>query len=802
MPTTTTGGTEISQLEVAEIEGVIKHFACHPETPLPLHGKAGQDQATMKAHYAAYNDMDVYRAATRVSQFLFDADVHTRFDWSAVDLELPVTFTADLLDKFPAKSFIKVWFSHPAAAPSQITCTNAIRIDHGGHPPLSGTKWIGHVHTLVSALYSKETIAQLFRDCVAVNPEFFIHSPDFTRYEDERRQLQQAADIARERLAAQQAELRAVLAEQALADAREQAARDAVADLTSGGGGGGGGSGSGGGGGSGSGGGTGTPPPAAINGVQRTRDWDKVINSFQSLENKTYTAEAFMLKCGELLMRMDTKNVPVGDCCEALLRWVSKFNAEYAFLSSKWASLPRDTLDERRAAFRKLFRTARYQLLKVEDTQLPVYDKRALQRMNLAPNESLSHLILRLKWFKRVIDATYTTAEVAAVTRNFDEDAAECVRNAIMTNTSRFSNDIRLIKQNPAAYTWARFQQDYASEPIVVGMSDAPIADTSPPVVIDAGSDTRPNPEEPQPMMQATGRISSEVVQELQPVFNKVLERCDRIDEACAETRELAVQAKQAAEEAQQGQSILRQVITTRLGTDVFPAEPANAPSQIAAAQAVPAVAPHTPPVAPTNRPPITPRPPPAASSFRGGRGTAFGGRGGGGGRVSFRAPPAASPPSNPVAAREPFTFDELPEPWSTLGRTLLAKRKGRGGSASILDDECLICPQPRMPHPTCKCSFLWLFTTKGQAWLRAREKSRASANQYLQQMQLADAYPNLDDEMHHVLSASAAIDEDQTNLEGIAAQILHCQQRGWHADEGSALIQCIQCMHSDTKSE
>ena len=61
--------------------------------------------------------------------------------------------------------------------------------------------------------------------------------------------------------------------------------------------------------------------------------------------------------------------------------------------------------------------------------------------------------------------------------------------------------------------------------------------------------------------------------------------------------------------------------------------------------------------------------------------------------------------------------------------------------------------------------------------------------------MQLADAYPDLDSDLFHVLVASEAIDEDQPSLEGVAAQILYCQQRGWHTEEGSALIQCVECM-------
>ena len=415
---------------------------------------------------------------------------------------------------------------------------------------------------------------------------------------------------------------------------------------------------------------------------------------------------------------------------------------------------------------------------------MPMVDKHTLQTMTIKANESLSSLIMRLKNFKMLIEATYSTAEIGThITTNFEDDAARVMHSAIMSN-ARFRQDQRLFKQDASQFTWAKMVSDFGDEPIEEGttLSD----DDAEPVVTTAADGSRP---EPQPVMQAQGRISTEVVQELKPLLERMLQRCDGIEQQCSDVRELAMQAKASAEEAQRGQAVLRQVIHTRLGTDVFPAVPdASQAAMVAAAdsQAPKAAKPPTP-----SHQSAPPAPPPGASTAR---------------RLGrFNAPSrprpgaAAPPPTTPTQNREPISTSELPEPWTRLIEALLTIRRGKGGSGNILDDNCLVCPNPRFPHPTCKCSFLWLLTAKGQAWLRARGRSKEEAMQYLQQIHMLDAYGDMDAEICHVLGASNAVSTaGLEDMQSLASELLQIQHRGWHADEGDAIIQCIECSFED----
>ena len=81
---------------------------------------------------------------------------------------------------------------------------------------------------------------------------------------------------------------------------------------------------------------------------------------------------------------------------------------------------------------------------------------------------------------------------------------------------------------------------------------------------------------EPLPVLQAQGRprITDEVEQVLKPYFQQIMDRQAKMEQSCEELQHVATQAKASADEAQQGNAILRQVITTRLGSDTFPATP------------------------------------------------------------------------------------------------------------------------------------------------------------------------------------------------------------------------------------
>ena len=77
-----------------------------------------------------------------------------------------------------------------------------------------------------------------------------------------------------------------------------------------------------------------------------------------------------------------------------------------------------------------------------------------------------------------------------------------------------------MFKQDANQYTWAKMVTDFGDEPIEEGtaLSD----DDDEPVVTTAADGSRP---EPQPVMQAQGRISTEVVQELKPLLERMLQR-------------------------------------------------------------------------------------------------------------------------------------------------------------------------------------------------------------------------------------------------------------------------------------
>ena len=70
---------------------------------------------------------------------------------------------------------------------------------------------------------------------------------------------------------------------------------------------------------------------------------------------------------------------------------------------------------------------------------------------------------------------------------------------------------------------------------------------------------------------------------------------------------------------------------------------------------------------------------------------------------------------------------------------------------------------------------------------------------QYLQQIHMLDAYGDMDAEICHVLGASNAVSTaGLEDMQSLASELLQIQHRGWHVDEGDAIIQCIECSFED----
>ena len=297
-------------------------------------------------------------------------------------------------------------------------------------------------------------------------------------------------------------------------------------------------------------------------------------------------------------------------------------------------------------------------------------------------------------------------------TGNFEIDAAKRLNDAVKISAAPLMQPILREIRQTGDKTWAHWKSQFEQDPVQHGDSAAPPAPA--PRVTPARSALRSHTgksadndeadqgeDAPIYAMEMRKSISDETSAKVAAVIQKPLEK---IMELLQQLEEQSRSNAEANRELSKGILILRECLT--IVRDNKNVDWNGSASSIQAALATNAASSH----AASSRPPPTRRPPWLGAGKP--------------------APKPAAPPATSVNERSDVEREELPEPWPKLLDILLDHRNKK-----YHEGDCVLCPPGKgVPHPTSKCGFLFLLTSKGRAWLRKRSASQAGSQEAAQQ--------------------------------------------------------------------